>query len=85
MYGSSWSLALVVPSIGAAVQTAQAREEVKPQVLWEYERAQTMSLPDVMHASQVRTGFHASITAQLDLAAGYETSIPDLTARRPPA
>jgi len=61
----TWRCALVAPNISAVLQSAQAREQIKPEALWEYERAQTVSLTEFTRASQVRTGFHASITALL--------------------
>ena len=52
-----WRRALVAPAVGALLTNAQAREQVKPEALWEYDAAQGLSFADFYRASCVRSAF----------------------------
>jgi len=56
-----WRRALVAPSVGAALLTPQAREQVKPEALWEYDQAQNLGMVDFTRASEVRTRLYATL------------------------
>lgn len=54
-----WRRALVSPSVAAALaQPGAAREQVKPEALWEHDQAQGLSQRDFMHAATVRSQFY---------------------------
>jgi len=52
-----WRRALVAPSVAALLRQPGARARIKPEALWEHDRAQGLAFADFMHASQVRTAF----------------------------
>ena len=56
-----WRRALVAPSVAAVLHGAQsrsqARAQIKPEALWEYDRAQGLTFSDFMAASMVRGNF----------------------------
>jgi amidase len=60
-----WRGALVAPRVAAALKRPNARAEIKPEALWEYEQAQTFSLMDFMHASEVRSMLYAQLCSLL--------------------
>lgn len=49
-----WRRALVAPSVAAVLQAPGARERVKPEALWEHDRAADLSFAQFMAASVVR-------------------------------
>lgn len=53
-----WRRALVGPKVSALLEQPQAREILKPEVLWEHDQAQSLSFMTFMRASEVRTAFH---------------------------
>lgn len=59
-----WRRALVAPTVAAALHgRADAREHVKPEALWEHDRAQGLSFAEFMRASQVRSDFLQAMLA----------------------
>jgi amidase len=62
----AWRGALVAPTIAAVMGMPGAREQIKPEALWEYDRAQGMSLAEFMQAARVRTCLHARMTNLLE-------------------
>ena len=56
-----WRRALVAPSVGAVLITPGAREQVKPEALWEYDQAQSLSAVDFMRASEMRSRLYAAL------------------------
>ena len=53
-----WRQALVGPKVAALLALPGAREQIKPEALWEYERALSLSYLDFQKASQERTRFY---------------------------
>jgi amidase len=49
-----WRRALVAPSVGAVIGLPDARSRIKPEALWEYDRAQGLGFDTFMRASVVR-------------------------------
>jgi amidase len=60
-----WRRALVGPRVAAALRLPGAREQIKPEALWEYDQAMGLSFMDFMHASEVRTAFYAQMCTLL--------------------
>lgn len=59
-----WRGALVAPTVAAAIALApDARAQIKPEALWEHDRAQRLAALDFVRASQVRTAFHERMRA----------------------
>ena len=56
----------VAPVIGQALQRPGAREQIKPEALWEFDRAQGLQLGDFMRAAQVRSAFYTRLAALLE-------------------
>lgn len=54
----TWRSALVAPAVGAVLASPGARERVKPEALWEYERGQGLTAATLLQASAVRSRFH---------------------------
>ena len=52
-----WRRALVSPSVAAVLTHPEARAQVKPEALWEYDSAQGLSFGDFYRASCVRSAF----------------------------
>ena len=52
-----WRRALVAPRIAPLLDRPGAREIIKPEVLWEYDQAQSTSVLQFMQASSARTRF----------------------------
>lgn len=50
-----WRQALVGPRVGAVLAVPGAREQLKPEALWEHDRSVNLTWPQFMRASQVRT------------------------------
>jgi amidase len=57
-----WRRMLVAPRVAAALAMPGAtREKIKPEALWEYDQAQSLSATEFMRASEMRTRFHAQM------------------------
>ena len=56
-----WRRALVAPKVAALLSLPNAREQIKPEALWEHERGMGLSFMDFMKASETRTAFHARL------------------------
>ena len=56
-----WRHALVSPAIGAVLALPNAREQIKPEALWEHDGAAAIGLPQFMQAAGVRSRFHAQM------------------------
>ena len=52
--------------IGQALQLPGARDQIKPEALWEYDRAQGLQLGDFMRAAQVRSAFYTRLATLLE-------------------
>jgi amidase len=64
-----WRCALVAPNVAGALQIPGAREQIKPEALWEYDRAQGVQVTEFMRAAQVRSHLYARMT---DLLGTYD-------------
>jgi len=53
-----WRAALVAPLLTPLLAHSGAREQIKPEALWEHGQAQRFSCGDFMQASAVRSAFH---------------------------
>ena len=62
----TWRCALVAPAIGAVLQKPGAREQIKPEALWEYDRAQGVPVTEFMQASQVRSALYTHLASLLE-------------------
>jgi len=61
-----WRRMLVAPRVAAALALPGAsREQIKPDALWEHDRAQSLSATEFTRASEMRTRFHAQMLALL--------------------
>src|SRR5262249_37958618 len=56
-----WRRALVAPIVAAVLGRAGGREAIKPEALWEHDRAQDLRFTDFMHAAVVRSAFYAHL------------------------
>ena len=56
-----WRRALVAPRIAPLLEQSGAREQIKPEALWEHDQAVALSFTDFMRASEVRTAFHTHL------------------------
>ena len=56
-----WRGALVAPRVAAVLGQPGARQQIKPEALWEHDQAQGLTVMDLMKASAVRTAFHAHL------------------------
>ena len=61
-----WRRALVAPRVSNLLLQPGAREQIKPEALWEYEQAQGSSLMEMVQASSVRTRFHQQMRAAFE-------------------
>jgi amidase len=61
-----WRRALVAPSVAAVLGGSGAREQIKPEALWEYDRGSQLPFADFMQASTVRTAFIAHLCGLFD-------------------
>jgi amidase len=52
-----WRRALVAPAVAAVIGQPEARSRIKPEALWEYDRAQGLGFDEFMAASAVRGAF----------------------------
>ena len=67
-----WRRALVAPAVAAVIGQPGARDRIKPEALWEYDRAQGLSFDTFMKASVVRSAFQnhlAALFEQVDVLA----------------
>jgi len=53
-----WRRALVGPKVAALLALPGAKEQLKPEALWEYEHSLSLSYMDFQKASQRRTGYY---------------------------
>jgi amidase len=53
-----WRRALVAPKVAALLALPGAREQIKPEALWEHRQALGLNFMDFMAASEVRTAFY---------------------------
>jgi amidase len=63
-----WRRALVAPSVAAAMALdgrPDVRERVKPEALWEHDKAEGLSVSAFMQAAQVRSAFHGHMVQLL--------------------
>ncbi len=58
-----WRRALVAPSVAAALAVSGARERLKPEALWEHDRAQGLDFNTFMAAAAVRSAFHTQVVS----------------------
>lgn len=56
-----WRRALVGPRVGALLARPGAREQIKPEALWEHDQGAQLSFNEFMRASETRTAFHAHL------------------------
>jgi amidase len=59
-----WRRALVAPRVAALLKlpnVPKAREQIKPEALWEYDQGMGLSYMDFMRASELRTAFHTHL------------------------
>ncbi|MDE1947268.1 MAG: amidase [Burkholderiales bacterium] len=56
-----WRRALVASRVGALLKRPDARAQMKPEALWEYDQAQNLGFAEFMRASETRTAFHAHL------------------------
>ncbi len=61
-----WRRALVAPKVARLLKLPNARGQIKPEAMWEYETAQNTSAHDWFLASQARTEFFGHMRALLD-------------------
>ena len=61
-----WRRALVGPRVAPLLQRPGAREQIKPEALWEHDQALSLSFNDFMKASEVRTAFHTHLLAMFE-------------------
>ena len=57
----AWRGALVAPAVAALLDRPGAREQIKPEALWEHDRAQSLSCVEFMRAAEVRSAFHSHV------------------------
>jgi amidase len=56
-----WRRALVAPVVAAALERPGARDVIKPEALWEHDRAQDLRFTDFMRAAVARSAFYAHV------------------------
>ncbi len=56
-----WRRALVAPAVAQALTLPGAREQIKPEALWEHDQAAGLSANDFMAAAQVRSAFYSHL------------------------
>jgi amidase len=62
----AWRRALVGPRVGALMALPNARAQIKPEALWEYDHSLTLSYTDFSKASQTRTSFYHHLLSLFD-------------------
>ncbi len=63
-----WRRALSSGRVAALIHLPGARQAIKPEAMWEYEQAQSLSFAQFMQASVQRTAFHAQMLAHFEQA-----------------
>jgi amidase len=63
-----WRRALSAGRVAALIHLPGARQAIKPEAMWEYEQAQSLSFAQFMQASVQRTQFHAQMLAHFERA-----------------
>ena len=61
-----WRRALVAPNVAALLKQPGAREQIKPEALWEHDSAQGLLFADFMAASQVRSAWYQHLLTLFD-------------------
>jgi amidase len=61
-----WRRALVAPAVAAVIARPGARDRIKPEALWEHDRAQGLTFDEFMQASVVRGALHARLRELLE-------------------
>ncbi len=61
-----WRRALVAPVVGSLLVQPGAREKIKPEALWEYDSAASLSFAQFMRASQQRSSFLGQMLQMLE-------------------
>jgi amidase len=61
-----WRRALAGRRVGALLVRPGARDEIKPEALWEYDRSRSLDFDEFMRASEVRTAFHTHLLDLFD-------------------
>ncbi len=61
-----WRRALVAPRVAPLLKQPGAREQIKPEALWEHDQALGLNVLDFMRASEVRTAFHTHLLGRLE-------------------
>ncbi len=61
-----WRRALVAPRVASALTLPNARAQLKPEALWEYDQAQDTQVPTLTQASETRTAFYAQMLRLFD-------------------
>jgi amidase len=56
-----WRRALVAPIVAAVLERPGARDAIKPEALWEHDRARDLRFTDFMRAAVVRSTFYAHL------------------------
>jgi amidase len=56
-----WRRALVAPAVAQALKLPDAREQIKPEALWEHDQAAGLSFNEFMAAAQVRSNFYSHL------------------------
>ena len=56
-----WRRALVAPAVAQALTQPGAREQIKPEALWEHDQAAGLSANDFLAAAQVRSAFYSHL------------------------
>ena len=62
----TWRASDSAPKVAVLLQQPGAREFIKPEALWEHDRAQGLSLKDMTNAAAVRTGFLNALLAHFE-------------------
>lgn len=61
-----WRRALVASGVAAALALPGAREQIKPEALWEHDSAASLGFAEFMQASVQRSTFHAQLVGLLE-------------------
>lgn len=62
----TWRQALVAPRVGSVLALPGAREQTKPEALWEHDQGSALNYAQFERASQVRTSFLHALLRQFD-------------------
>jgi amidase len=61
-----WRRALVAPRVASLLRRPGARGQIKPEALWEHDRAQSLGFGEFMHAAGVRSTFYGHLLGLFD-------------------